>query len=379
MLQVEMTAPKLESLVLCADDQIVGMLQRLLQELVIGIERCSQADVAMELLARRKFDGIFADCDVPGGKELLKSVRRSRANKRSIAFAIQSGVMSVGSAFEVGASFVLYKPISMERARRSLRAAHGLMMRERRRHFRQELDSRVYLKSAAEKEQQAVIVDISAGGMAIKSEEPPALQHEVRLRFTLPGISAFIETDGQVVWADKTGRAGIQFMSMPQLSQQVLDEWLLARAHVQEAPAKTAPATAARADAGSGETEAASVEAVEAAEEAGGREQRTRAVFRGEIRARLLVILIRSGKAMVIRGRCRDLSETGVGGDMEEELLVGDPVLLELSLPKLAEPLKLHAEVRHRADSLYGFEFVGINAAQRQSIRRICESLPARE
>jgi len=376
-----MTAPKLQSLVLCADEQIVGVLQRLLQELAIGIERCLRADVAMELLARRKFDGIFADCDVPGGRDLLQSVRRSRANQRSIAFAIQSGTMSVGSAFEVGASFVLYKPISMERARRSLRAAHGLMMRERRRHFRQELDTRVYLKMERDQDLQAVIMDISAGGMLIKTPEPVVLKHDLLLRFSLPGISVFIETNGQVMWADKTGRAGIQFVSMPEVSQQLLDEWLLARARIEEplaSPGEAGKTPRAARYPATKAPEAESVE-VEAAEAAGWRESRARATFRGEFKMRLIVLLIRSGKAIVIRGRCHDLSETGLGGDMEEELLVGDPVLLELSLPKLDEPLKLHAQVRHRADSHYGFELVGISAAQCQIIRRICESLPARE
>jgi CheY-like chemotaxis protein len=391
---------ELQSLVLSEDTKTVKVLRRLLEELEISFEHCPQADMAMELLARRKFDGVFADCDIEGSSQLLKAVRRSRTNQRSIVFAILTGNMSVRQAFELGANFVLYKPVSVERAKRSLRAAHGMMMRERRRHFRHPMDSRVYLNFDRVKDLQATILDLSSGGMAIKTMEPLVLRHEVHMRFALPGNSLFLEGDGQVAWVDSFGRAGLQFTILPPDSQSELDKWLLARATITQAEEalvapKTAeesrpreemppPAMAAEvpAEAPSVMEQEVEIEVVPpdapALTHRRWREDKSRTVLRGETEGRILAVVIRAGKVVVVRGRCEDLSEEGLGGEMEGEFLLGDPVLIQLTLPHSEEPLRVHAEVRHRTESYYGFEFVALDAAQRRVIRKFCEALPVR-
>jgi len=392
---------ELQSLVLSDDSKTVKVLQRLLKELEISFEHCSQADVAMELLARRKFDGVFADCDIEGSGQLLKAVRRSRTNQRSIVFAILTGNMSVRQAFELGANFVLYKPVSVERAKRSLRAAHGMMMRERRRHFRHPMDSRVYLSFERVKDLQATILDLSSGGMAIKTMEPLALRHEVHLRFALPGNTSFLEGEGQVAWVDAFGRAGLQFTILPPDSQSELEKWLLARATITQAedalvgakpaeprpvenpppvpmvPAEEPTPELPSALQGELEIEVVSPEAPALAHRRW-REDKSRTVLRGETEGRILAAVIRAGKVVVVRGRCEDLSEEGLGGEMEGEFLLGDPVLLQLTLPHSEEPLRMHAEVRHRTENYYGFEFVALDAAQRRVIRRFCDALPVR-
>ena len=387
---------ELQALVLSEDSKTVRVLRRLLEELEISFEHCTLADEAMELLSRRKFDGVFADCDIEGSSQLLKAVRRSRTNQRSIVFAILTGDMSVRQAFELGANFVLYKPVSVERAKRSLRAAHGMMMRERRRHFRHPMDSRVYLSFEKVKDLQATILDLSSGGMAIKTMEPLALRHEVHLRFALPGNTSFLEGEAQVAWVDAFGRAGLQFTILPPGSQGELEKWLLARATITQAEEALASPKAAESPA-----EEAAPPAVQAPLEEPPplpkeieievvppeapalthrrwREDKSRTMLRGETEGRILAVVIRGGKVVVVRGRCEDLSEEGLGGEMEGEFLLGDPVLIQLTLPHSEEPLRLHAEVRHRTDSYYGFEFIALDAAQRRVIRKFCDALPVR-
>ncbi|HUK88621.1 MAG TPA: PilZ domain-containing protein, partial [Terriglobales bacterium] len=327
--------------------------------------------------------------------------RRSRTNQRSIVFAILTGNMSVRQAFELGANFVLYKPVSVERAKRSLRAAHGMMMRERRRHFRHPMDSRVYLSFERVKDLQATILDLSSGGMAIKTMEPLALRHEVHLRFALPGNTSFLEGEGQVAWVDAFGRAGLQFTILPPDSQSELEKWLLARATITQAedalvgakpaeprpvenpppvpmvPAEEPTPELPSALQGELEIEVVSPEAPALAHRRW-REDKSRTVLRGETEGRILAAVIRAGKVVVVRGRCEDLSEEGLGGEMEGEFLLGDPVLLQLTLPHSEEPLRMHAEVRHRTENYYGFEFVALDAAQRRVIRRFCDALPVR-
>src|ERR1700758_3066921 len=127
----------LKSLVLCSDEKIVRVLRRVLSDLEIGIEHCSDPDGAIRKLTRRRFEAIIIDCtDLKVATSVLKSARSAPCNKRAIAVAIMDGHNGLRSAFDRGAHFVLYKPVSTERARASFRAARALMKRERRRNAR---------------------------------------------------------------------------------------------------------------------------------------------------------------------------------------------------------------------------------------------------
>src|SRR6202008_3219862 len=82
-------------------------------------------------------EAVIIDCtDLKTATVVLKSARSAPANKRAIAVAIMDGHNGLRSAFDMGAHFVLYKPVSSERAKSSFRAARALMKRERRRNNR---------------------------------------------------------------------------------------------------------------------------------------------------------------------------------------------------------------------------------------------------
>src|SRR5882757_6596638 len=127
----------LQSLVFCPDEKIVRVLRRVLSDLEIAVERCSDADSAIRKLTRQRFEAVIVDCtDEAVASQVLKSARSAPCNKRAVAVSIIDGQKALRSAFDLGAHFVLYKPISSERAKSSFRAARALMKRERRRNTR---------------------------------------------------------------------------------------------------------------------------------------------------------------------------------------------------------------------------------------------------
>src|SRR5271169_6941985 len=127
----------LQALVLCSDEKTTKVLRRVLSDLEIGVELCTDADSAVRKLTRGRFEAVVVDCnDEDMAARVLKSVRSAPCNKRSVAVAMIDGQKAVRSAFALGAHFVLYKPISAERARTSFRAARALMKCERRRNIR---------------------------------------------------------------------------------------------------------------------------------------------------------------------------------------------------------------------------------------------------
>jgi c-di-GMP-binding flagellar brake protein YcgR len=206
----------LKSLVLCADEKIVRVLRRVLSDLEIGIEHCTDPDGAIHKLTRQRFEAIIIDCtDLKTATSVLKSARSAPCNKRAIAVAIMDGHSGLRTAFDMGAHFVLYKPVTTERAKASFRAARALMKRERRRNVRVAIQVPVALKNDRTGFLQTVATtDLSEGGMAIqfarKQKDPGPWQ----MGFTLPDSAAPIEVTGEVAWQNPGGQVGIRFANL---------------------------------------------------------------------------------------------------------------------------------------------------------------------
>ncbi len=179
-----MQAMVLQSLLLCRDPGAVGAFRRALDDLGIAVEVAAAAEPALELLDRNKFDAIIVDCDdVAGGAGVLTAVQQSPSNKRAIVIAVINGATNMRAAFEMGAHFALDKPVTLERAVRSLRAAHGFMITEHRRYFRHAVDTQAYLTFGVVKRLACKITNISDGGMAVALREQISPSWTVEARF----------------------------------------------------------------------------------------------------------------------------------------------------------------------------------------------------
>lgn len=225
----------LDALLVCRDAATLQILQQVLKDNNVGVSVSSDAAQAMKAVAETRFDAVVVDCDgVAGATEVLKQLRQSRPNRSTIAFAITGGSTSVPSAFQMGAHFVLAKPVSAEWMSRNLRAALGPMLGERRRYFRHVLEVPVVL-SAGGKEVLANTTNISEGGLALRTRGNGSLRGAVDLKFDLPGTGRSIVAKGEVVWADAEGRVGIRFRQLAEGCQQALENWLHARPAQQSA------------------------------------------------------------------------------------------------------------------------------------------------
>jgi len=212
----------LQALVLCSDEKIVRVLRRVLSDLEVAVQHCRNAETAIGHLTRKRFEAVIVDCeDAQTAAEVLKSLRLAPGNKRAVAVAIIGGQTGLRAAFEMGAHFVLYKPVSMERAKVSFRAAHSLMKRERRRNLRIPIQIPVRFG----KGQTAMTIDLSEGGLAVQVSRK-SIQGDLRLSFAIPDSDAVITADAQVAWESNTGQTGVRFVDLPSESRQQLKAWL---------------------------------------------------------------------------------------------------------------------------------------------------------
>ncbi len=217
----------LSSLLVCADEASVQVLKRVLEELGIQVELCPDAIRAAVRVAQERFDLLILDCetqaDVVG---LLGESRSSRLNDSTLAVAVVSGQENIREIFSLGVNFVLYKPVSYDRALSSLRAAQSVLHRDKRRKSRAPVHTHATIDYAGVQQARATLVDLAEDGMAVNfgKKLPPTCK--VYFQFQLPGQTASVRLSGQVVWQDWNGRAGIQFVDVPKSSRKVLQEWM---------------------------------------------------------------------------------------------------------------------------------------------------------
>jgi hypothetical protein len=92
---------------------------------------------------------------------------------------------------------------------------------------------------------------------------------------------------------------------------------------------------------------------------------------------RVSVHAFRSGESVSFWGRSSEIGEDGVGATLTGELEPGEVVSMELLLPMTPFPIKFRALVRYRDGLRHGFEFLTLSTAQRDEIRRVCDTLSA--
>ena len=217
----------LTSLLVCDDARAVQVLSRVLVELGIAVENCTDPKSALKRLAAERFDAIVIDFKNESvAIETAVNARHTPDNHDSLIVGLVENQNRAPELFARGINFILYKPISSERASASLQAARELMQRERRRHARVAIHAPASMDYAGAENVPATILDLSEDGIAIQCERKLPPRCKVYFQFTLPQHASKVRLSGQVMWQDSSGRVGIRFAEVPQLSRRSLAEWL---------------------------------------------------------------------------------------------------------------------------------------------------------
>jgi CheY-like chemotaxis protein len=102
----------------------------------------------------------------------------------------------------------------------------------------------------------------------------------------------------------------------------------------------------------------------------------TRTIQRYEVVVPVIIKILRRGVSTQLFGNSIDLSEAGVGVVLTDgELIAGEIVTVEFSLPTSQHKLSIYATVRHRKENQYGIQFVDVEPEHRQAIRDLCDVL----
>ncbi len=200
-------------------------MQRLLEEVSIAMEVSADVSEACDLVDARKFDAVLVDCDDMLAVEVLLRLRRAPSSRRALAFALLNGVTNQEAAFAMGANFVLNKPLNTAETARSLRAARGLILQERRRYHRHPVDLSASLTLPEGKRLYVRTTNLSQDGIGIEllSIVPPGTC--LQITFELPDSEVEIGAVGEVAWC-RGGNAGIRFREILPKSRVHFRHWM---------------------------------------------------------------------------------------------------------------------------------------------------------
>ena len=221
----------LQALLVSKDDSAADVLSRVLAGFGVAVQRFSDPEIAQSRLSEQRFDGLVVDFEEPElASSLLQAAASAAAGSPLVTIALAADPSKVREVLKTGAKFILYKPLSVEQATGTLRAATALLKRERRSAVRVPVQAPVQLSIAGSEPLEGILLDLSQDGMDVLAAQPLEATALVGLRFTLPDGSLEIDAHGEVAWANPNGQSGVHFLDVPADVSAKLKEWLFANA-----------------------------------------------------------------------------------------------------------------------------------------------------
>jgi CheY-like chemotaxis protein len=232
----------LAALIVSHDAEAVQMLAQILQDRGLEPEHCDDPEAAAAHLAEQRFAMLVIDCENEiEALNLATSARAASVNNTTLIVALVDTRNETRELFDRGVNFVMYKPVSAERASQSLQAAWSLLPRERRRKERTHVSTQASITFATTEDDPVPLLNVSEDGIAIHSQNKMPPPCRVYFQFTLPGQSATLRLAAEVIWQDWRGRVGLHFAHVPQTSRRVLDEWLRKNPNSRSEKSRRAP------------------------------------------------------------------------------------------------------------------------------------------
>jgi uncharacterized protein (TIGR02266 family) len=72
----------------------------------------------------------------------------------------------------------------------------------------------------------SLTLNVSHGGVAVRTTNPLDVASVVRLRFRLPGTKKDVDTEARVTWSDRRVGMGLQFTSIDPAAQAAIDQYI---------------------------------------------------------------------------------------------------------------------------------------------------------
>jgi hypothetical protein len=220
-----MNSCELQAAIVTSDASVINTITSSLKKIGVSGAVYRDKESAMVAMYRTKVDAFFVDREIDPDLSLLTHMRKASCNSRALGFAIIAREQVPGGAFRV-ADFLVDKPLATQRLEQSLRAGHGMMLKERTRYFRKSIRIPVTLIDSEGHAITAMTTNLSQGGLGLTSASSLTSGQAYQAMFCLPGIEGVLNFVSRVVWSDAHGQSGLCFMEIAARRKQELAQWI---------------------------------------------------------------------------------------------------------------------------------------------------------
>src|SRR3954468_21364272 len=215
----------LEALIVSKDKTAVTAFRRVLQANSIRVVVSNTAEVANKELHDKAYDAVIIDCDdMDGALNILHNIRQIENSRKAVVFALLHGKSTSKDAYDMGSNFVLKKPLSAAMVSRTVQAGRGLIMSDRRRHFRCPVGAVAKLKYGRKPAVEGTVLNVSDSGMAVLIDAKETPSGKIKVTFHLPESLQEIDGTCLIQWAS-AGKLGLRFVEMEPESRLELNRW----------------------------------------------------------------------------------------------------------------------------------------------------------
>jgi hypothetical protein len=187
-----------------------------------GIETVLLSSGAAERLRQEKFEACVLNLG-SGAEAVMEAARTSPSNSRLVLYGLGGSAQESMRYSKYGINAMFQEPLERPAALKLVRATHMLVLHEFRRYARIPIMTEVTVVSTDGHRLVASSLEVSSGGMSLKSAEDMPSGSGVEISFSLLTLPR-VTVRGVVTWR-KTKSFGVRFDSADERRQKVKD-WI---------------------------------------------------------------------------------------------------------------------------------------------------------
>ena len=175
-----------------------------------GIESVSLNGGAAERLQKEKFEACVVRL-APGSETVMESARTSPSNSRIVLYALGGSAQQAMSYSKYGINAIFHEPLERPSVLKLVRATQMLVLHEMRRYVRIPVITEIALAMSDGRKVTATSIEVSSGGMSLRSAEDMAVGQSGEVSFALLTLPR-IWVRCAVTWRNPAGKTfGIRF------------------------------------------------------------------------------------------------------------------------------------------------------------------------
>jgi hypothetical protein len=174
-------------------------------------------------LQREKFEACVVGLG-PNAPTVMEAARSSSSNSRMVIYGLGGNAQEAMRYSKYGVNAVFHEPVERSTALKLVRATQTLVLHEFRRYVRIPVVTEVAVQTLAGKKFNATSVEISCGGMSLKTKEDIDAGGGVEVSFALLTLPR-IWIRGSVTWKKPKHSFGVRFDQTDDRRRR-LKEWI---------------------------------------------------------------------------------------------------------------------------------------------------------